>query len=99
MIVMSLEQEKNALANRLGELHGRRQLNMEQRAVLEEIDVDVEDVRRARVDPAEQLRRIARHNYAIRRRLEEEEARLSHDIETLQDSIRELDRKIGTRGG
>ena len=95
MIGTSLEQEKRALAQRLEELHGRRQINHEQRAVLEEIDVDVEDVRPDRVDPAEQLRRIARRNYETRRRLEDEDARLTREIETLQEQVRALDRKMG----
>ena len=94
-MVASLEQEKNALARRLEELHSRRQINHEQRAVLEEIDVDVDDVKRDRIDPAEQLRRIARRNFETRRRLEDEDVRLSHEIETLQKSIRDLERKIG----
>jgi hypothetical protein len=90
----SLEKEKGALAHRLEELHSRRQINHEQRAVLEEIDVDVDDVKREPVDPAEQLRRIARRNYETRRRLEDEDTRLSREIEALQDQVRALDRRI-----
>ena len=99
MDVTGLEKEKSALVHRLEDLHSRRQINMEQRAVLEEVDVDVEDVRRERVDPAEQLRRIAQRNYATRKRLEDEEARLTRDIEALQEQVRALDRKIGAAKG
>jgi hypothetical protein len=95
----SLEKEKSALAHRLEDLHSRRQINLERRAVLEEIDVDVEDVQRQPVDPAEQLRRIAQRNFATRRRLEDEDARLTRDIEALQESIRSLDRKIAEAKG
>ena len=91
----SLEKEKDTLVHRLEELHSRRQINHEQRAVLEEIDVDVDDVKRERIDPAEQLRRIATRNFETRRRLEDEDVRLSREIETLQESIRALDRKLG----
>jgi hypothetical protein len=94
MNVESLAKEKGALARRLEELHSRRQVNMEQRAVLEEVDVDVDDVRRDRVDPAEQLRRIAQRNFATRRRLEDEDAKIIRDIEALQEQVRALDRKI-----
>ena len=94
-----LAREKGALARRLEELHSRRQINLEQRAVLEEIDVDVEDVRRERVDPAEQLRRVAQRNFATRRRLEDEDSRLTREIEALQEEIRALERRIGRAKG
>jgi hypothetical protein len=94
MDLASLEQEKSALAHRLEDLHSRRQINLERRAVLEEIDVDVDDVQRQPVDPAEQLRRIAQRNFALRQRLEQEDAKLTHDIEALQKSIRALDKQI-----
>lgn len=94
MDLASLKKEKSALAHRLEELHGRRQVNLERRAVLEEIDVDVEDVQRERIDPAEQLRRIAQRNFELRRRLEQEDAKLTRDIEALQKSIRALDEQI-----
>jgi chromosome segregation ATPase len=99
MDVTSLKREKSALARRLEELHSRRQINLEQRAVLEEVDVDVDDVKPERVDPAEQLRRIAQRNFEIRRRLEQEDARLTRDIEALQKSIRALDRQIAEAKG
>ncbi|MGE5146309.1 MAG: hypothetical protein ACM3N5_06140 [Candidatus Eiseniibacteriota bacterium] len=99
MDVTTLEKEKGALVHRLEELHSRRQINLEQRAVLEEVDVDVEDVRRERVDPAEQLRRIAQRNFATRKRLEVEDARLTHDFEALQEQVRALDRRIGAAKG
>lgn len=92
MIDTSLEEQRRVLARRLEELHNRRQINHEQRAVLEEVDVDVDDVKPERVDPAEQLRRIARRNYQTRRRLEDEDARLSREIEALQQQIRALER-------
>jgi hypothetical protein len=96
MDLASLEQEKSALAHRLEELHSRRQINLERRAVLEEVDVDVDDVERRPVDPAEQLRRIAQRNFELRRRLEQEDASLTHDIEALQQSIREVEQRISS---